>query len=102
MLEFVKANTVLYAKEHVHYIDKVKKDRLWEEIGRRVGMTGQYVKRWFQSQHTRYSKVNGEQRQWPESATQFFLSDCLYTNTVCTVSRPRHGRHVPPDSGHAV
>ena len=34
-----------------------------------------------------------------EAATKFFLSDCLYT---CTVARPGHGRHVPPDSGHAL
>ena len=63
MLEFVKANTVLYAKEHVHYIDKIKKDRLWEEIGRRVGRTGQDVKRWFQSQRTRYGKLTGDMKK---------------------------------------
>ena len=50
MLEFVQAHTVLFAKEHVLYIDKIKKDRLWEEIGRRVGRSGQDVKCWFQSQ----------------------------------------------------
>ena len=37
MVEFVQANPVLFAKELVHYFDKVKKDRLWEEIGSRVG-----------------------------------------------------------------
>ena len=53
MVEFVQAHTVLYAKEHVHFIDKALKDRLWEEIGERVGRSGQDVKRWFQSQRTR-------------------------------------------------
>ena len=32
IIEFVQAHTVLYAKEHVHYVDKTKKDKLWEEI----------------------------------------------------------------------
>ena len=61
MLEFVQANTVFYAKEHVHHIDKAKKDRLWKEIGRRVGRSGQYVKHWFQSQRTRYGKLTRDQ-----------------------------------------
>ena len=61
MLEFVQANPVLFAKEHVHYFDKIKKDRLWEEIGSRVGRSGQDVKRWFQSQRTRYGKLTREQ-----------------------------------------
>ena len=44
---------------------------------------------------------NAMEHQWPcpESATKFFFSDCIYT---CTVARPGHGRHVPPDSGHAL
>ena len=33
MLEFVKANPVLYAKEHVHFVDKTKKDRLGTDRG---------------------------------------------------------------------
>ena len=60
MLEFIKAHPVLFAKEHVHYFDKVK-DRLWEEIGRRVGRSGQDVKRWFESQRTRYGKLTRDQ-----------------------------------------
>ena len=35
MLEFIQAHPVLFAKEQVHYFDKKKKDRLWEEIRRR-------------------------------------------------------------------
>ena len=53
MVEFVQAYTVLYAKEHVHYIHKAKKDRLWEEIGSCVGRSGQDEKCLFQSQRTR-------------------------------------------------
>ena len=41
MLEFLKTHTVLYANEHVHFVDKAKKDRLWEEIGEWVGRSGQ-------------------------------------------------------------
>ena len=57
MVEFVQAHTVLYAKEHVHYIDRNKKDALWDEVGERVGRSGQDVKHWFQTQRTRYGKV---------------------------------------------
>ena len=57
----VQAHSVLFAKEHVHYFDKIKKDRLWEDIGRRVGRSGQDVKRWFESQRTRYGKLTRDQ-----------------------------------------
>ena len=59
MLEFVKANPVLYAKEHVHYVDKAKKDALWDKIGEQVGRSGQDVKR-FQSQRTKYGKLTSD------------------------------------------
>ena len=61
MVEFVQANPVLFAKEHVHYFHKVKKDRLWEEIGSCVGRSGQDVKRWFDSQLTRCGKLIRDQ-----------------------------------------
>ena len=63
MLEFIQAHTVLFAKEHVHYFDKVKQDRLWEEMGRCLGKSGQDVKRWFESQRTRYSKLTRDQNK---------------------------------------
>ena len=61
MVQFVQAHGVLFSKEHVHYFDKNKKDRLWEEIGRCVGRSGQDVKRWFESQRTRYGKLTRDQ-----------------------------------------
>ena len=60
MLEFVKAHTALYAKEHVHFVDKAKKDRLFEEIGERVGRSGQDIKCWFQTQRSRYGKLTSD------------------------------------------
>ena len=58
---FVQANPVLFAKGHVHYFDKIKKDRLWEETGRRVGRSGRDVKLWFESQRPRYGKLTRDQ-----------------------------------------
>ena len=37
MLEFVKSHPVLYAKEHVHYVYRAKKDALWDQIGQQAG-----------------------------------------------------------------
>ena len=41
IIEFVKEHAELYTKEYVHYVDKAKKDRLWEEIGRQIGRSEQ-------------------------------------------------------------
>ena len=49
IIEFVKDHAELYDKEHVHYVDKARKDALWDEIGRRVETSNQDARRWFQS-----------------------------------------------------
>ena len=36
IIEFEEANPELYAKEHVHNVDKAKKDTLWDKIGEQV------------------------------------------------------------------
>ena len=68
MLEFVKANPVLNAREHVYFVEKAKKDALLEKIGEQLGRSGQDVKHWFQSQrnmvwqaHFRLEKVRLKQ-----------------------------------------
>ena len=43
IIEFVKDHAELYTKEHVHYVDKAKKDALWDEIWRRLETSGQDV-----------------------------------------------------------
>ena len=63
IIEFVNKHPELYAKEHVHYVDKAKKDAMWGEIGRRLETSGQDVRRWFQSQHMRYSKLTADMRK---------------------------------------
>ena len=44
----------------IHYVDKAKKDSLWEEIGEQIGRSGLDVKRWFQTQCTRYGKLTSD------------------------------------------
>ena len=60
IVKFVKEHPELYAKEHVHYVDKGKKDSLWDEIGKQIGRTGPDVSRWFQTQCTKYGKLTAE------------------------------------------
>ena len=36
IIEFEKQHPELYAKEHVHYVDKIKNDALWEKIGEEI------------------------------------------------------------------
>ena len=43
IIEFVKEHPELYAKENVHYVDKAKKDALWEDIGKMLKTSGQDV-----------------------------------------------------------
>ena len=40
IVEFMKEHPELYAKEHVHYMDKDQKDTLWNKIGREIRRTG--------------------------------------------------------------
>ena len=45
IIEFVKEHAELYTKDHVHYVDKNRKDTLWNHIGREIGRSGQDVRR---------------------------------------------------------
>ena len=41
IVEFVKEHPELYAKEHVHNVDKDKEDALWDKIGEEIGRSRQ-------------------------------------------------------------
>lgn len=60
IVDFVKDHPQLYAKEHMHYVDKARKDALWREVGQLVGRSGDDCRRWFTTQRTRYGKLTAE------------------------------------------
>ena len=57
IIDFVKDHPELYAKEHMHYVDKSRKDGLWRDVGKLVGRSGDDCRRWFTTQRTRYGKL---------------------------------------------
>ena len=56
----MKEHLEFYPKEHVHYVDKDKKDALWDKIWERIGRTGPDMRCWFQSQCIRYYKLTAD------------------------------------------
>lgn len=42
LIDFVRNNPPLYRQQHERFKDTELKNRLWEEIGRRLNKTGKY------------------------------------------------------------
>ena len=58
IVEFVKEHPELYNKEHAHFHDRQKKEALWAEISAELKLQPFDVRRWFESQRTRYGKLS--------------------------------------------
>ena len=58
ILEFVKEHPELYDKEHARFHDRQKKEALWAEISAELKLQPFDVRRWFESQRTRYGKLS--------------------------------------------
>ena len=58
IVEFVKEHPELYDKEHARFHDRQKKEALWAEISAELKLQPFDVRRWFESQRTRYSKLS--------------------------------------------
>ena len=56
IVEFVKQQEELYDKTNNSFKDKQKKERLWEQLSATRNLPIKTVKKWFETQHTRYSK----------------------------------------------
>ena len=54
IMEFVKQ---LYDKNNNSFKDKQKKERLWEQLPATRNLPVKTVKKWFETQHTRYGKL---------------------------------------------
>ena len=57
IMEFVKQHEELYDKTNDSFKDKQKKERLWEQLGATRNLPVKTVKKWFDTQCTRYGKL---------------------------------------------
>ena len=58
IVEFVKQHKELYDKINDSFKDKQKKERLWEQLAATRNLPIKTVKKWFETQRTRYGKLN--------------------------------------------
>ena len=68
IVEFVNEHPEFYDKEHAHFHNKQKKEALWAEISAELKLQPFHVSRWFESQRTRYGKL--QSRQAPREMTK--------------------------------
>ena len=54
IVEFVKQQEELYDKTNDSFKDKQKKERLWEQLAATKNLPIKTVKKWFETQRTRY------------------------------------------------
>ena len=57
IVEFVKQHEELYDKSSDSFKDKQKKERLWEQLAAARNLPVKTVKKWFETQDTRYGKL---------------------------------------------
>ena len=58
IVEFVKQHPELYDKEHPRFHDRHRREALWSEISAELKLQPFDVRRWFESQRTRYGKLS--------------------------------------------
>ena len=58
IVEFVKQHPELYDKEHPRFHDRTRRETLWSEIAAELKLQPLDVRRWFESQRTRYGKLS--------------------------------------------
>ena len=58
IVEFVKPHPELYDKEHPRFHDRTRREAVWAEISAELKLQPFDVRRWFESQRTRYGKLS--------------------------------------------
>ena len=56
-VEFIKQHEELYDKTNDKFKDKQRKYGLWERLAASRNLSVNTVKKWFETQHTRYGKL---------------------------------------------
>ena len=78
IVEFVKQHKELYNKTHDKFKDKQRKKGLWERVAASRHLSVNTIKKWFETQLTRYGKLTQtKSRQAAEKSTkrQIWLKD---------------------------
>ena len=57
IVEFVKQHEELFNKTHAKFKDKQRKEGLWERLAASRNLSVNTVKKWFETQRTRYGKL---------------------------------------------
>ena len=57
-MDFVKQHEELFDKSHEKFKDKQRKERLWETVATSRNLPVSTVKKWFDTQRTKYGKVS--------------------------------------------
>ena len=71
IVEFVQEHPELYNKEHGPFHDKQRTEALWAEISAELKLQPFDIRRWFESQRTRYGKLSKQQSgQAPSEMTK--------------------------------
>ena len=84
IVEFIKQHKELYDKNNNSFTDKPKKERLWEQLAATRNLPVKTVKKWFDTQRTRYGKLtqmksgqgaekSTEQQTWLEGQFKFSM-----------------------------
>ena len=90
IVEFVKQHEELYDKTNDSFKDKQKKERLWEQLASTRNLPIKTVKKWFETQRTRYGKLTQmKSGQAAEKSTerQTWLKDSLVFYEVTSEGR---------------
>ena len=58
IVELVKEHPEMYDKEHGRFHDRQRKEALWAEISAELTLQPFDVRKWFESQRTRYEKLS--------------------------------------------
>ena len=77
-VDFVKQHEELYDKTHTKFKDKQMKEILWETVAASRNLSVNTVKKWFETQHTRYGKLTqteSEQAAARNTERQTWLKD---------------------------
>ena len=92
IVEFVKEHPELYDKEHGRFHDRHRKETLWAEISAELTLQRFDVRRWFESQRTRYGKLSKLQSgQAPREMTR----DSLRSTSRWVSLRPTSDTMLP-------
>ena len=65
IVEFVKLHPELYHREHPRFHDRNRREALWAETSAELKLQPFDVRRWFESQRTRYGKLSKLQSGQP-------------------------------------